>query len=89
MIDLDDYVIKFYGCKYNHTDFKIFDDYKGSQKIDFSKIFCKFEGCKKDESNDPEDFYKCLTCCKILDHSQYYYTFHKEEEEKKSLEKHY
>ena len=89
MIDIEDYVIKFYGCKYNHTDFKIFDDYKGSQKLDFSKIFCKFEGCKKNESNDPEDFYKCLTCCKILNHTQYYCTFHKEEEEKKSLEKHF
>ena len=88
IIDIDDYIIKFYGCKYKHTDFKIFDDYKGSQKIDFSKIFCKYEGCDKNESNDPEDFYKCLTCCDILKHTQYYCTYHKKEDEKKNAKKH-
>ena len=88
IIDIDDYIIKFYGCKYKHTDFKIFDDYKGSQKIDFSKIFCKYEGCEKNESNDPEDFYKCLTCCDILKHTQYYCTYHKKEDEKKYAKKH-
>ena len=88
MIDIDDYIIKFYGCKYKHVDYKIFDDYKSSQKIDFSKIFCKFEGCKKDESNDPEDFYKCLTCGKILHHTQYYCSVHSKEHDKNNESKH-
>ena len=88
MIDIDDYIIKFYGCKYKHVDYKIFDDYKSSQKIDFSKIFCKFEGCKRNESNNYEDFYKCLTCGQILKRTIYFCTFHKKEDEKKK-EKHH
>ena len=82
IIDIDDYIIHFYGCKYKHTDFKIFDDYKRTQKIDFSQIFCKQDGCPKNESNDHEDFYKCLTCCKLLKHTQYYCNYHSKEHDK-------
>lgn len=88
IIDINDYIIHFYGCKYKHTDFQIFDDYKRTQKIDFSQIFCKKDGCDKNQSNDPEDFYKCLTCCKLLKHTQYYCNFHSKEHDKNNPKKH-
>lgn len=88
IIDIDNYVIKFSNCKYNHVDYKIFDDYEETQKINYSKIFCKEAGCKKNQSNDYEDFYKCITCCKLLSHTQYYCNFHSKEHDKNLLEKH-
>ena len=47
MIDIDDYIIKFYGCKYKHVNYKIFDDYKSSQKMIFQKFFANLKVVKK------------------------------------------
>ena len=88
IIDIEDYVINFYGCKYNHTDYKIIDDYQDTQKINFSKLICHKDGCGKNQSNDPEDFYKCLTCGQILNHTQYYCSVHSREHDKNNDNKH-
>ena len=88
IIDIEDYVINFYGCKYNHTDYKIIDDYQETQKIKFSKLICHKDGCGKNQSNDPEDFFKCLTCGQILNHTQYYCSVHSKEHDKNNDNKH-
>ena len=36
----------------------------------------------------PEDFYKCLTCCKLLKHIQYYCNFHSKKHDKNNPKKH-
>ena len=90
MIDIDNYVINFYGCKYNHIDCKVFNSYPETQKINLSKILCDNVGCDdKNQSNDPEDFYKCITCSKSLSHTQYYCSLHSKEHDKNIKQKHF
>ena len=88
IIDIDNYIIKFYGCKFNHTDFKIFDDYTKTQKIPLTRIFCDKDGCNKNQENDPEDFYKCLTCGHLLKHSRSYCNSHHKEHDTKFNKQH-
>ena len=73
---LNNYQITYYGCKYNHRDYSVYDNYKNSQKIDFSEIRCNSNGCPHTQKVDPKDFYKCLTCTKMLLHSKYYCNEH-------------
>ena len=80
---LNNYQIAYYGCKYNHMDFSVYDNYKNSQKIDFSEIRCSANGgCPHTQKTDPKDFYKCLTCTKMLGHSKYYCHEHNEAHDK-------
>ena len=72
ILKINNYQLSFYGCKYKHNDNKIFDDYFDSQKINLSQIKCSTNGCKKNQSNDPKDFYKCLTCTKLVHRTKYY-----------------
>ena len=65
IINIEDYRLKFYGCKYNHSVNKIFNDYDTSQKIEFSKIVCNENGCKNNQRDNPADFYKCFKCTQI------------------------
>lgn len=88
IIDIDNYIIKFYGCKYNHTVFKLFDDYTETQKIPLSRIFCDKDVCKNNQGNDPEDFYKCLTCSQLLKHPKFYGNSHHIEHDTKYNKKH-
>ena len=60
----------FYGCKYNHITCRLLDEYIESQKVDFSQYKCSENGCR--ESMDSfQNFYKCLTCTRLIKHSYY------------------
>ena len=90
LIDIDNYVINFYGCKYNHIDCQVFNSYPETQKINLSKILCDSVGCDdKTQNNDPDDFYKCITCSKSLNHTQYYCNLHSKEHDKNIKQKHF
>ena len=70
IIKIENFRLKFEGCKYNHSDIKIFDDYDTTQKIDFSKIKCNKVGCSNNIMY--HDFYKCIDCTKIKNRTIYY-----------------
>ena len=70
IIKIENFRLKFEGCKYNHSDIKIFDDYETTQKIDFSKIKCDQVGCSHNIMYN--DFYKCLNCTKLKNRTIYY-----------------
>ena len=71
IIKLDNYQIIFYGCKYNHITCILLDDYDESQKIAFHQIKCYENSCKERMNDNFQDFYKCLTCTKLIKHSCY------------------
>ena len=70
IIKIENYRLTFSGCKYNHIENLIFDQYEQSQKLETSKIVCSTNGCKRNLGNS--DFYKCLNCTKLLGHTKYY-----------------
>jgi hypothetical protein len=72
IINIEDYKIQFTNCKYGHTVYKIFDEYKESQKIDHSKIFCSNNKCGVNQKDCPSNFYKCLICTKLVGRTRYY-----------------
>ena len=72
IIQIENYKIIFSNCKYNHNVYKIFDEYKESQKIDHSKIVCGDQRCGVNQKDNPSDFYKCLKCTQLTDHPRYY-----------------
>ena len=71
IINLEDYQINFYGCKYNHRTTKLLNQCVGSQNVDFSQIICSQEDCKENMSKSFQDYYKCLTCTKLVGHTFY------------------
>ena len=77
IINLDNYIASFYGCKYDHTSCSVYDEYLNSQRIDTSEIRCMEPGCEHTQQNYTLGFYKCLTCTKMLKHSKYYCKEHK------------
>ena len=72
ILKISNYHLSFYGCKYGHKEKRLIDDYYESQKINLCQIVCSKSGCNKNQSNDPKDFYKCLTCTKLLNRTKYY-----------------
>ena len=67
------YQLKFYDCKYEkHIDYKIFDEYQDTQKIDYSKIFCCNNKCGVNQKDNPSKFYKCLRCTQLAKRTRYY-----------------
>ena len=63
-LGIENYVLHFYGCKYNH-DNRIYslDQYKYFQKIDYDNIRCN--KCKKSHM-EVKGMYTCLDCSKIF-----------------------
>ena len=74
IINLSDFKIALYGCEHNHSYFNTYDNYKQTQKIEFSKIRCCNCDpiCNNNQQDDPLDFYLCLTCSKLLSNSKSY-----------------
>ena len=69
IIDLSNYQIAFYGCKYNHNNqIYLLNEYNDSQKVDFSKITCSKNGCQVTMSYD--NFDNCLTCTNLTGNTQ-------------------
>ena len=86
IINLNNYQIAFYGCKYkkHNNNIYLFDEYYDSQKVNYSKIKCSISGCKATMSDfeSYDDFYKCLTCSKRVKSTQYLCSKDKEDHDK-------
>ena len=83
ILSIEDYRLKFYGCKYGHNPEKIiFDNYDISKKIEFDKIKCHKNGCTYNQRNSPADFYKCLQCTKLNKVTTYFCSTHRNEHNK-------
>ena len=89
IINLNDYHISFYDCKYDHKNrIYLLNEYDKSQEVDFSQISCSKSGCEATMSNDNnDDFYKCLTCTKKIGNTQYFCSKHISKEEHKTHKK--
>ena len=72
IISLNNYLCSYYGCKYGHSSFSIYDNYINIQKIDTAEICCNEPNCDRNQQNYNLGFYKCLTCTKILNESRYF-----------------
>ena len=79
IINLLNYQLSFYGCKYDKTDDEnskhkrvtIYGNYANIQNMDYSQIRCHTPGCTNSPFNS-NDFYKCLTCSKRDNRSKYF-----------------
>ena len=73
IINLNNYVASFYGCKNDHSDNEIYDQYIYLQNMDGNQIRCNEPNCsEKTQQNYSKGFYKCLTCSKIVKRSIYF-----------------
>jgi hypothetical protein len=80
IIDLSNYEIAFYGCKYSHNNhIYLLNEYNDSQKVDFSKIICSKNGCQETMSYD--NFDNCLTCTNLTDSTQNFCSKHSSKKE--------
>ena len=69
-IQIENYGLKFSGCRYNHCIWKSFGDYERTQKIDYEQIKC--DKCRKTQKTELKEFYKCLKCSEICGRSSYF-----------------
>lgn len=76
IVNLNDYLISFYGCKYGHSYTTIYDEYINIQKIDMQELRCSNSGCPNTQQNYTLGFDKCLTCSKLVQRSKYYCRTH-------------
>ena len=92
IVNLDNNLLTFYGCKNNHTTTKKYDEYIKVQKIEGPELKCSTMGCTKNQQNYFKGFYKCFECSIVIPGglkkstkggSQYYCKKHLEEEHKK------
>ena len=67
-----DYKILFSGCKNNHNKEMIFSKYDMSQNVQLSNIICDNPKCEHNQQRYWGNFYKCLNCTDINEHSKYY-----------------
>ena len=72
IINLSDHHISFYGCEHKHSYSAMYDDYGKSQEMLNYKIKCCSPGCKKNQKNNPRDFFICLKCTDMLDNNKSY-----------------
>ena len=59
IVDLSNYLLSFYGCKYNHSESVVYDEYINTQKIDSSELRCSIPDCPRNQQNYSLGFYKC------------------------------
>ena len=72
IINLNNYIASFYGCKNKHSFNQVYDQYINLQKIDGDEIKCTDSSCENTQQNYNKGFYKCLDCSEITDHSKYF-----------------
>ena len=82
IINLDNYLAHFYGCKKGHTSTSVYDNYINIQRIDSSEIKCNEPGCKNNQENYILGFYKCLKCSTLAKRSRYYCKDHESTHDK-------
>ena len=72
IINLDNYLANFYGCKYNHQESIVYDRYINIQRIDTGELRCHANNCPNTQANYYLGFYKCLDCKRLTDSSVYF-----------------
>ena len=72
IINLDNYLASYYGCKNNHSSISVYDQYINVQKIDSEEIRCNQSGCENTQKNYNKGFSKCLKCSALVKHSKYF-----------------
>ena len=72
IINLNNYLASYYGCKNEHSSNSVYDQHINIQKIDTDELRCNESGCKHTQQNYSLGFYKCLTCSSVVDRSQYF-----------------
>jgi hypothetical protein len=72
IINLDNYLVLFYGCKTEHSSRCVYDKYIGSQKIDSGEIICSESNCGRTINNYINGLYICLNCSKLTKNPKYY-----------------
>ena len=82
IVNLDDYKLSFYGCKYNHSYTAVYDEYINVQKLDNTEIRCSAPECQHNQENYTQGLYKCLNCSKLVKRSKYYCKDHLKDHEK-------
>ena len=87
IINLNNYVASFYGCKHGHLDNEVYDQYIYLQNIDGDQIRCNEPNCgDKTQQNYTKGFYKCLNCSKLIkDRSIYFCKDHYDQHDKEHL----
>ena len=74
IINLNNYLASFYGCKDSHSTNAIYEKYINLQRIARDiEIKCDKPNCMATQENYIEGIYKCLTCSKIVGHSKYFF----------------
>ena len=66
IINLDEYVLSFCGCKHEHNQHRKYDDYIQVQKIESQELRCMHPGCPYTQENYLKGFYKCFDCSKVI-----------------------
>jgi hypothetical protein len=83
IINLNNFIVSFYGCKNGHLDNEVYDQYIYLQNIDDSQIRCQDPNCGgKTQEDYTKGFYKCLNCSKITKRSKYFCKDHAKHDEK-------
>ncbi len=72
IINLDNYLVSFYGCKDKHSFKSVYDKYIGTQKVDSGEIICSESSCGRTINNYINGFYICLKCSKLTNNPKYY-----------------
>ena len=72
LIKIENYKLNFSKCCHNHTEQKIFEEYEETQRINYDRIVCGENICKKKQKNCLEDFYKCMECSALIGSAMYY-----------------
>ena len=67
IIDIKNFKINFFGCKNKHkVNDILLNEYKGTQKIDLSKIICNICNRNNKYNTHNNEFYICNTCNKNI-----------------------
>ena len=66
IVNLDNNLITFYGCKYKHVISNKYDEYIKVQKIEGPELHCSSSNCENTQENYFKGFYKCFTCTETL-----------------------
>ena len=67
LIEIKDYKMTFSRCKNDHTKKEVLmSNFKGTQKIDESKIICELCKNQNKSMTYQNQFYRCLTCKKNI-----------------------
>ena len=72
-LEIENYGLHFYGCKYGHEVIKTFREYKDSQKINDKRLlYIKCVRCRRSYM-EVEEIYKCLNCSKECEYKHSFY----------------